>query len=211
MFYLVITASIINKFGVIDAETRKTQYLTAISETLQHLPSEITPIIIENNGTPGTYLDNFTTTEGKPVKIVYTDNNKYKFKNKGINELLDIKEVIRRESIKESDIVIKLTGRYTVKSPAFFMQILEESQKYDGWIKYYNVCTQKMDRMSAVTGCYALRCIFFALWNPMTVEVYDSIESAFARYSTICTARICEIESLDVECCFAENFQVLRI
>jgi hypothetical protein len=210
MFYLVITASIINKFGVIDTETRKTQYITAITDTLQHLPSDIIPIIVENNGARSTYLDNFTK-EGKPVKVIYTDNNKYMFKNKGINELLDVKEVIRREGIKESDIIIKLTGRYTVKSSTFFMQIALESDKYDGWVKYYNVCEQEFNRMSTVTGFYALRCIFFALWNPMTVEAYDSIESAFARYSMICTARICEIDNLGIECCFAEDFKVLLL
>jgi len=211
MFYLVITTSINNRFGIIDYEKRKTQYLTAISETLQNLPAEVIPLIVENNGSRSTYLDNFSTKEGKPVKVIYTDNNSYIFKNKGINELLDIKEVIRKEGIKESDIIIKLTGRYTVKSAVFFETLSTDSSKYDGWVKYYNVCTQQFNEYDTFTGCFALRCIFFVLWNPMTIESYKSVEAAFARYSKVCTARICKMDHLGVECCFADDFRIVSV
>ena len=90
MHYLIITTCINNKFGIKNTEIRKQEYLTAITETLTHLPAEITPIIVENNGQRKTYLDDFYHNQ-KLVPVVYTTNNSRSLGNKGMIELLDIK------------------------------------------------------------------------------------------------------------------------
>ena len=96
MIYLILTTSINNRILTINNnEKRKEQYIEAITHTLSLLPEEIQPIIVENNGKRSTYLDNFLHFN-KLVPIVYTNNNEYTFKNKGINEMLDIKEVIKQ-------------------------------------------------------------------------------------------------------------------
>ena len=100
MIYLIITTSINNRYGIQDQTERQERYLYAISETLKVLPYEIKPLIVENNGERSTYLDNFYHNQQR-VKVFYTNNNKQLFKSKGINELLDIKEVIDKYGIKE--------------------------------------------------------------------------------------------------------------
>ena len=56
--YLIITASIENRFTSINSN-RKQEYTDAITETLLHLPAEIQPIIVENNGESTIFLDEF--------------------------------------------------------------------------------------------------------------------------------------------------------
>ena len=100
MIYLIITTSINNKFGTQNDE-RKERYLYAISETLKFVSCKT--IIVENNGKRDTYLDQF---KSENVDVYYTDNNKYNFTSKGVNEMLDVKEVIRVYDIKDDDIII---------------------------------------------------------------------------------------------------------
>ena len=129
MIYLIITTSINNRYGAKDQTERQERYLYAINETLKVLPYEIKPIIVENNGKRETYLDNFYHNQ-EHLKVFYTENNKQQFKSKGANELLDIKEVIKKYNIQDDDIIIKLTGRYRVLSPKFFEYIIENTNNY---------------------------------------------------------------------------------
>jgi len=75
MIYLLITTSILNKHGLQQQVERQRRYEYAITETLRHLPADIQPILVENNGQRATYLDHFQH-QGKPVPVIYTDNNK---------------------------------------------------------------------------------------------------------------------------------------
>jgi hypothetical protein len=187
MIYLLITTSINNRFGQQNADERKQRYLYAISETLKHLPYEIKPIIVENNGKRETYLDNFYHHHNQHVKVIYTDNNKLQFKSKGANELVDIKEVIERYGIDDEDIVIKLTGRYRALSSKFFDDVIEN------------------------VDSYALRAKYINLFNQYSIDNYKSAEIAFARYVRFCGARLKEINQLDIECSFAEDSRLLVV
>ena len=203
MIYLIITTSINNRYGTKDENERKERYLYAINETLKNIPSEITPIIVENNGKRKTYLDSICRD------IVYTDNNKYQFKSKGVNELLDIKEVIQIYNIQDNDIIIKLTGRYRVLSATFFKDIIEN--KYDAFVKFYNVDSLKFEKYNCVLGFYAIRANYLKLYNHLSIDNYKSAEVAFARYFKICGAHLKEVEHLDIECCFSENLRKLIV
>jgi hypothetical protein len=129
MIYLIITTSIHNKSGIKNSIKRRDDYLSAIAETLTHLPNTIVPVIVENNGQRETYLDNFMHN-GKAVPVIYTDNNRFEYKSKGINEALDIKEVIKQMGIGSHDMIIKLTGRYRVFSSVFFDDIIENMKSF---------------------------------------------------------------------------------
>jgi len=205
MIYLIITTSINNRYGYQAVNERKERYLYAINETLKQLPQEITPIIVENNGSRDTYLDNIG------VKILYTENNKLSFKSKGANELLDIKEVIEKCNIKDDDIVIKLTGRYRVLSPKFFKDIIENENRYDAFVKFFGSCTLKFEVYDCILGCYAMRAKYIKLFNHYSIDNYKSAEIALARYVRLSGARLQEIENLDVECCFAEDNRILIV
>ena len=209
MIYLIITTCIQNKFGSINPEVRKTQYLSAISETLQYLPSEIIPIIVENNGKRPTYLDNFYHNNN-PVIIIYTDNNTVPYINKGIIELYDIKYVIKQMNINDNDMIIKITGRYHVTSSFFFNQILQNEivqneTRYDSFFKFYNVCTNEFNAHDGVLGLYAMRSIYIQLLNHLFLQKYASSEIAFAKFIRLNIINFKEMDRLDLECIFAEN------
>ena len=53
--------------------------------------------------------------------------------------------------------------------------------------------------------------MFLKLFNPKTIENYDSAEIGFARYIRFCGAKIKEIEELNLECCFAEDERILIV
>jgi len=209
MHYLIITACINNKFGLQNTERRQQEYVTAITETLVHLPLTITPIIVENNGKRPTYLDEFYHNQVR-VPVVYTTNNNRSLAHKGIIELLDIKEVIEQYAIKSDDIIIKLTGRYTVLSPLFFNMVLSYPGT-DAFVKFFNVSTQKYDPNDSVLGLFATRCHLLRFWSYLTMNYYSSPEVAFAWYIRTHAATIREVDQLDIECVFAEDRRRLRV
>lgn len=211
MIYLIITTSINNRFGNKDSDERQKRYLYAITESLKYLPRQIKPIIVENNGKRETYLDNFYHYNRQHVKVFYTDNNKQQFKNKAINELIDIKELIEKYGIEDDDIIIKLTGRYKVLSSNFFKEIIENENNYDAFIKFFNVCELKYLNNDCILGCYAIRTKFLKLFNHFTIDNYKSAEIAFAKYIRFSGARIKEIEQLDIECSFSEDLRILNV
>lgn len=210
MIYLIITASINNKFGSTIDSQRMQRYIDAIGDTLTHLPEIIIPLIVENNGKRKTFLDNFTHY-GKPVHVIYTNNNQVRAKSKGVNEFLDVKEVIEHVGIKFDDIIIKLTGRYRVLSSKFFEEIIENQTTCDAFIKFFGTCSLKYEKYDCILGMYAIRAMFLKLFNPVTIANYDSAEIGFARYVRFCGAKIKELENLDLECCFSEDGRILIV
>ena len=202
MIYLIITASIQTKFKG-TAKNRKQEYIDAITETLLHLPAEIQPIIVENNGESPTFLDEFQHNN-TAVPVVYTYNNMRSINNKGMIELLDIKEVINHYDIKDNDMIIKLSGRYTVKSPLFFNEVLHGNA--DAFVKFFNVCTHVFDPNDSVLGLYAVQCHLLRYWSHLTMS-YLNPEMAFAHHIRRNAQNIREIQQLDLECNFADNGQ----
>ena len=199
MIYLIITTSINNRYGTNDANERKERYLYAISETLKIVPYKT--IIVENNGKRDTYLDSLQ-------EIFYTDNNKYSFKSKGINELFDIKDVIKQYNIQDDDIIIRLTGRYRLLSSHFLDQI-NTYDTYDAFIKFYGSCSLQFEQYDCILGCYAIRAKYIKLYNPLLITNYKSAEVAFARYIRFCGAKVKEIKHLDVECSFSDDLRIV--
>ena len=210
MIYLIITTSINNRHGSQNTNERKERYLYAINNTLKLLPEQIIPIIVENNGKRETYLDNFYHGV-KRVQVVYTENNKQPFKSKGVNELLDIKEVIEKCDIKDDDLIIKLTGRYRALSPKFFKDVTANEQEYDAFVKFFGTCSLKFEIYDCILGCYAMRTKYIKLFNHYSIDNYKSAEIAFARYIRLSGVRLKEIETLDIECCFAEDNRMLVV
>lgn len=211
MIYLIITTSINNKYGIQDDIERKNRYLYAISETLKNVPYEIKPIIVENNGSRDTYLDNFYYHHRQHVKVFYTVNNNLNFKSKGVNEFMDMKEVIERYGIEDDDIIIKLTGRYRMLSTSFFDTVIKDEKKYDAFVKFYGTCDLKFDPYICILGCYAIRAKYLKLFNTLIISNYKSAEVAFAKYVRFCGAKIKEIDNLDVECSFSDDLRILNV
>lgn len=210
MIYLILTTSIINRFGLVDSTKRQEQYLSAIRDTLRHLPETITPFIVENNGKRNTYLDHFFHGD-KPVRVIYTTNNSIKCNNKSTIEMMDIKEVIREGNIQGNDTIIKLTGRYRMISPDFFMEVIQHEKEVDAFVKFYNVCTMQFEENDCVLGCFAIRAYHIALYPHWLADNHSSAEVAFATYVRRLLGTIREIKNIGMDCVFADNGYILHV
>jgi len=212
MIYLIITTSICNKIGIINNEHRKNQYIHCISAALALIENEykdkIKPIIVENNGKRETYLDGLSQT--KNCDVIYTDNNQHYFPHKGVNELLDIKHIIQKYNIEDNDTIIKLTGRYKLLNSSFLNSVIRAKDDYDAFVKFFNVCSKKYMYDDCVLGLFAIKCKYL---NNFKYECKKSAECEFASFvrNNIESHKIMEIDTLNLECCFADDLRILIV
>lgn len=205
MIYIIITTSIYNtKEGIIDYEHRKQRYIDSITQTLNILkPFNIKPIIVENNGlSSDTYLDEL------PCDILHTNNNSLYFTHKGVNELLDIKQVIDHYQISDDDLIIKLTGRYKLLDDTFLQIINENMHKHDAFVKFFNVCTLRYQHCDCVLGLFAAKCKYIKHFE---YSCKKSPEVEFATFVRNNIQTVMEIDNLNIECCFADDLRILRV
>lgn len=201
MIYIIITACIINKNGVRNKEHRKNRYIECIQQllTLIDNDSSIKPIIVENNNNKS-YLDDLN------CDICYTNNNVHECYHKGVNELLDIKEVINRYNIQDNDTIIKLTGRYKLLDLSFINLIKENN--YDAYIKFFNVCEKSFVFNDCVLGLFAIKCKYLKNFNYTCIK---SPECEFADYVRKNVNNLMEVKHLNLECCFADDLRLLIV
>jgi hypothetical protein len=206
MIYLIITISIHNKAGIVDAEGRRIRYLDSIRSSLKVIAQypTIKPIIVENNGLTSSYLDDLQ------CDVVYTDNNKRVYSHKGVNELYDIQHVIKQYNIGDDDMIIKLTGRYKLLGDVFLKTVINASENYDAFIKFFNVCTKRYMHDDCVLGLLAVRCKFL---KEFSYKCDRSPECEIARLAReqIEQHRLMEITDLQLECCFADDLRKLIV
>lgn len=208
MIYLIITTSINNRFGVINDEHRKQRYINSILSVLNIIHNapytDIKPIIVENNGPRKTYLDYFN------CDVIYTHNNLLSFRHKGQNELLDVQHIIEKYNIQDDDIIIKLTGRYTLLNPSFFDLILNNVDKFDAFIKFFNVCTKQYMHNDCVLGLIAIKSKYIKTFQ---YKFFKSAECDFTEHvrTNIDNDRIMEVKDLSLECCFGDNLDTLVV
>ncbi len=204
MIYLIITTSIVNKIGIVNYEHRKNRYMDSIKTTLSFIDQTIIkPIIVENN-LNHSYLNELD------CDVLYTNNNKYNFKEKAVNELLDIKSVIHKYDIKDDDIIIKLTGRYKLLKDTFLKIVINHLDKYDAFVKFFNVCTQQYVYDDCVLGLFAIKCKYLKSFD---YDCNKSPECEFASSvrNNIPTSNVMEIQDLGLECCFADDLRFLIV
>jgi hypothetical protein len=208
MIYIIITTSIYNKVGVKYPAHRENRYRESIKQ-LVDLTKDIDnlhPIIVENNGERKTFLDDLG------CDVLYTENNRYYLGHKGGNELLDIKEVINKYNIDDNDTIIKLTGRYKILSLDFINLVINNCDKTDAFVKFFNVCSLQYheNKDDCVLGLFALKCKYLKNFN---YKYKKSPECEFAAYITesIDTTKLIPVTNLSLECCFADNLRILVV
>lgn len=206
MIFLIITASINNKVGVSDKLHRQKRYIDCIESLLLLIRDNerVHPVIVENNGLRHTFLDNLD------CDILYTENNRFNFPHKGGNELLDIKDVIRKYNIGDDDVIIKLTGRYKIMNLEFINLVINNHDNIDAFVKFFNVCTLKYhkDLDDCVLGLYALKCKYLKNFE---YSYKRSAECEFAIYVNEHVDKLLAINELNLECCFADDLRKLRV
>jgi hypothetical protein len=192
VFRFIFTTSIIDS-------AREQVYYNAISESisiLSHLPFEF--YIVENNGQRQTMLDDISG-----AKVLYTNTNNITLSTtrggKGMKEFQDIIHVADKYQFNDEDIVVKLTGRYTLQAPATFLEsVIALEDKYDAFIKWYNICSREYVYHDCILGLYALRYKYLKEFNFINMTRHVSMEHVFAMHirDTVPEERITEIQHL---------------
>jgi len=209
MIHLIITTSLINKVSVCAHDSmRENRYVECIKHSIGLCPKDIKIYIVECNGERETCLDQFKEIEN--VEVVYTDNNSFHEKviHKGVTELNDIKHVINKYNIGDDEMIIKLTGRYKVLNDYFFNLVKNNIEKYDAFIKFFNVCTKQFCYNDCVLGLVAIKKKYIKYFE---YKKYVEVDFASMVLSEVEQNRIYEIETLELECMFADDLRILYV
>ena len=204
MIYLIVTTCIVNKSGIKDSTHRQQRYIECINATLELLKNDcdVKVVIVENNGSRKTYFDDLQ------CDVMYTNNNTFNFRHKGVNELLDIKEVINKYKINDDDYVVKLTGRYKMLNLDFINLIKNNIQTYDAFVKFFNVCTLQYVYNDCALGLLGIKCKYLKTFEYACVK---SPECEFAEYVRTNVPNTMEVQHLNLECCFADDLRILIV
>ena len=171
-----------------DVGEREQVYYKTIREslkTLADLPIEL--YIVENSSKRRTLLDDISG-----VHLLYTDTNAIEYTGsntdaqtglKPMKEMMDILRVCDVFEFDEEDIVIKLTGRYGLQNPPTFLEnLIKTQEKYDVFMKFFNICTMSHDVNDCVLGLFAIRYKYLAEFNPRYMLEQNSAERLFAAF-----------------------------
>jgi len=203
MIYFIITTCVYN-----DCSIRKTQYINGISKlknTIEDLNIENYKIIIvENNGIRDTFLNLLN------CEVYYTSNNFLNTDNKGIKELQDIIDCIKKYNINDTDFIVKMTGRYILNDNSEFMNIIQNihNTKYDCVIRYgsyYYPVNYKMD--DCITGLIGMSCHYVKqIENPDRLDGDYPIERNWGKVTRLIDdSKIYLVNKLNINICPGSN------
>ncbi len=197
--WLILTSCIHNRFGIQNSEKRQSEYTAAIQSVLKHIPSEIQIRIVENSAHYPTFLDSFD------IPVIYTHHSTLPVKNKGILEFKDLLYTLHMQGARPDDIVIKLTGRYSILNSSFFDRVLQTQTEYDAWVKFYNVCTHEFMENDCVLGLFAIRYKYLKRLDYSALGHINSMEVDFAQFVRTECSRIDALYDLGLHCIFGDN------
>jgi len=214
---MIITTTLYPEVGLGSARTpgpgqtqqqiRFNEYLVGISQAIR-LCTEcgVEPIIVENSmhavwqdpaaqpaGQHGTILD----TLG--VQVLYTDSSRLALRDparwKGIREFMDISLAINKLGLRDTDMVIKLTGRYVLLDDEFIRQVIEHSETHDVVAKYNGSSSVEL-------GVFASKAELFqaiAAIRMFNLSSQPEIIAAETASQIFCQERILKLETLHLQ------------
>lgn len=185
--HVVCTTALIE----IDYEKRKQEYVHTLKnlEQLGYIPYIFEAI--KPNGP--TFLDDYSN------HVLYANVNDPNLKNKGVNEVRLLMEGFKHVPFADQDIVIKITGRYYLKSDLFLKTVAKHPT--------VDVFVKKDPYGQVYTGCYALRYnLFKELLSQLDCERMEreniNFERIVANYVERLKeenkARVLELDHLDI-------------
>lgn len=136
-----------------------------------------------------TFLDELSSN-------VFYSKKGYNFKNKGVNEILNIKNYLQNSSIGENEKIIKLTGRYIFLDDFFLNTCSTED---------YDIILKMDEHEQVFFGCFcAKRKVFsdFILstdWN-MVENNFICIEKIFADFIKNSEYSILKLPKINIKC-----------
>ena len=123
--FFVITACLESKRRprtLEEKNIREKQYREGIGQAIEWAQTrpQVHVVIVENNGKRRTFLDDLG------VPVLYTCNNTLPTTNIGTKELQDIRDSIEHFEMQDEDFLIKMTGRYKLKTDSKFLHHVDE-------------------------------------------------------------------------------------
>lgn len=167
---------------------RRNQYIECITKLKNIIENieidDYKIIIVDNNGEQSTYLDDLG------CQVYYTNNNSLEIE-KGYKELQDILDCIEKYNIKDTDFIVKMTGRYLMDDNSEFMDIVKnvKNTNYECIIKYiYNNSPVEYRTEKCFTGLIGMRCKYIKLINNKqndNDENFEVIEHKWAKVTNL--------------------------
>ncbi len=196
MIYFIVTTSLFKECPI-----RQSQYINGITK-LKHCITSLNLedyklILVENNGDRNTFLN----TLG--CEVYYTKNNFIDTTNKGCKELQDVFDCIDYFKIKDTDVVVKMTGRYILNHDSEFMRVIQSlhDTNYECVIKYgsyLNPVNYKMN--DCITGLIGMSCMYVK-----QIEVpleNECVEWKWGKVThLIPNDKICIVDKLGIHIC----------
>ena len=188
-FRFVITSSI-------NTPEREQKYMEQIRRSLAAVACHpFSVYLVENNGPRQTAFD---TIEG--VNLFYTHTNANRaFERIGMKEFHDLLLLADKYDFEDDDIIIKLTGLYTLEDPNSFLETIVQHELYfDAFIKWMDVIQEKYYYDDCCLGLYAIRFKYLREFNYIAMATHHSMEQVFAQYvrSAVPADRIASLEHL---------------
>ena len=178
-------------------EKRKIEYLTSYQK-ITELKLNNNTCILEclNDGINKTFLDDLD------CEIYYTGQN-FKFKNKGVNEILNINWFLQKKEILEDEFILKITGRYLLINDSFINTIDKFSNTYD-------VILRRDNHGQVFFGCLGMKkkvlVDFINSHNWLDIESrFISIELVFSNFLKTRQYKILEVGKINIYCNINNN------
>ena len=161
---ILFTSALINDFY----EQRKKEYEKSINSLFSMGYKENIEILeCVYKEKEKTFLDNFTNN------VFYSRKN-YTFSNKGVNEILNIKNFLQNKKNSSEEKILKLTGRYILQND-FFIKKCELNE--------YDVILKRDSHNQVFFGCVCARKKVFD-------NFIESIDWQFVENNSICIEKI---------------------
>lgn len=199
MIYFIVTTSLYD-----NCITRQTQYVTAITKLKNMLEGNLNNykiIIVENNGTRDTVLNNLG------CDVLYTRNNFISAINKGIKELMDVFDCIDFFHIQDDDFIVKMTGRYVLEEDSEFIKAILNlhNTNYECVVRYGSCFEEASDKVKDCTsGLVGMLCRYMKQIKLPLEEECAEWKWGEATY-LIEDTKVCSLKILGIQICPNSN------
>jgi len=189
-----------------DSDIRKNQYIHGIGLLLQRIRESTIQkykvIVIDNTGVK---LESYL--HSPDYDVFYTYNNGLWTSNKGRKELQDIFDCIQHYCIRDTDFIVKMTGRYKIQESSEFMTVIRDIEHvpYDCVIKYGSYSHPVDYKVNdCITGLIGMSCYYVK--QIQMPEENECLEWKWAEVTQQMDDRnIYMVRTLGVEICPASN------
>lgn len=174
-------------------EFRKAQYIKSFN-ILTMLGYKDVYVIEALKKQGPTFLDDFSKN------VFYATTNDARFTNQGTNEARTCLEGIDYFKFDPEDIILKITGRYQLKSD-HILKIIRDNPDFDAYIKL-------SENGDVFTACFAMKCKYFReMYSQINFDRMEryriNLETEVAHYikNKVETGdfKACYVDMLDVE------------